>query len=412
MNHLSSSGEEGNKQNANNQLGEDRQSKQMAYAELLASKLLDGTITSEEKKWLNDWYDGGLEAEDEAALIIPEAVASSEAAHREKLRLGIQKKIKDSQSRSSGTSGKLRSLPALIKWSAAAAVLLILVTSPWWRNYFTKSTSEVAALAINQTKATPGKQGAILKLPDGSQICLDSVSDGQVFKKGGLEVVKKNGTLQYLGASKEIVYNDIFTNKGRQWKMFLPDGTEVLLNAGSSLHFPVSFQGQPERVVTLKGEAYFKVVHDDRQPFKVIAGNQVIEDIGTSFNVHAYEDENEVKTTLVEGALKVNSVLLAPGWQASTDADGHLKTKTVNLSDVTAWVNGQLSLNNLSVEELMRQISRWYNVEVVYETGVPKKVLRSSGMLDKYTPMEDIVKSLRDFGVDVTLKDNKLYIRN
>ena len=410
MNHPSNKGDSNKKAKAYSSVDADSAQDQLAYIQELAAKLLDGTITAEQREILEHWYDG-MQQEVLAPLNVPESVALSEAAHRDKIRLGIQEKIKKHEVQTIKEQGGVRPLYRVLQWTAAA-VLLILVLSPWWSTYFRKPAVQQTDLTISQPLATPGRDGAVLKLPDGSLVVLDSLKDGQVFKHGALSVVKKEGTLQYLGDAKEVVYNDIITNKGRQWKMFLPDGSEVYLNAGSSLHFPVSFNGQSERIVTLKGEAYFKVVHNDQQPFKVIAGNQVIEDIGTSFNVNAYEDEKEIKTTLVEGALKVNDVLLAPGWQASTNHEGHIKTVTVNTDDVTAWLSGQLSLNGLSLEELMREISRWYNVEIVYNSARPKKAILLSGMLDKTTALVDIVKSLKDFGIDVELKDDKLYINN
>jgi ferric-dicitrate binding protein FerR (iron transport regulator) len=433
-----------------------------AYYQKLAGKLRDGSITPEERKMLDQWYDNfhqqvditgafdqdrlvkgdratGLNKEqnrgqvksqrqsagtdkestdNELVIRLPPELAVSEAAHSAKLRAGIDKKIKraarikkrsegeDKASRKSNT----RSVTIRRGVTAAAAVLLLMAGLWFLRPMLRSSSKSVNVTASLQHHATPGHTGAVLRLSGGKTIVLDSLKDGVVLQQGDVKIVKENGSLKYLGKSNKTVYNDVVTDKGRQWHMYLPDGSQVWLNAGSSLHFPVCFKGQKERIVTLTGEAFFKVVHNDAQPFKVIAGTQVIEDIGTSFNVNAYEDEAQVRTTLVEGALKVNKVDLRPGWQASSGQNGQIQTRQVNTDEITAWINGQLSLNNVSVEEIMKQLSRWYNVTVVYEGAVPRRNLRLGGLLDKNASLEDIVKSLRDFNIDVRLQNQQLVV--
>jgi hypothetical protein len=448
--------------------------KDVAYYQLLAGKLTDGSITQQERRLLDQWYDdfqqqgnvssavdpnsiveGSTAAEqnaepnadqnanqlndqhnsqsamldqeavdNELVLRLPPAIAISEAAHARKLKAGIDKRIKRANSikkdteNEDFTSGDLnypkgRGQIKIKRWLSAAAVLLILIAGLWFLRPLLQGASDEVVISgglQHQAMGAPGHTGAVLRLSGGKTIVLDSLKDGVVLQQGDVKIVKENGALKYIGKSNKIVYNDVVTDKGRQWHMYLPDGTQVWLNAGSSLHFPVCFKGQKERIVTLTGEAFFKVVHNDAQPFKVIAGTQVIEDIGTSFNVNAYLDEPQVRTTLVEGALQVNNINLRPGWQASSGKDGQIRTHQVNTDEITAWINGQLSLNNVSVEEIMKQLSRWYNVTVVYEGVVPQRNLRLGGLLDKNAALPDIVKSLRDFNIDVRLQNQQLVV--
>ncbi|UAY54185.1 FecR family protein [Arachidicoccus terrestris] len=368
------------------------------YYQNLAGRLFDGTITPEERAELESWYNSNQDLDIE----LPENIAASEDAHADKLMVAIQSQIR-LENKPKGTKG------SLFIWLSIAAIVIVIIGAFWFLDTGVRqNASQKAQKIAENTNIVPGHTGAELRLANGKTIILDSLKDGVVLQEGDVKIVKENGQLKYIGSADQPVYNDVVTDRGRQWQMFLPDGTEVWLNAGSKLHFPISFKGQKQRVVELTGEAYFKVVHNTAQPFKVIAGNQIIEDIGTAFNVTAYEDDHNVKTTLIEGALKVNETLLQPGQQASTDRGGHLKLKQVDTDEITAWMNGQFSLDNVSFEEVMKQLSRWYDVDIQYDGQIPE--IRLGGMLDKRSNLSDIIKSLNEYGVHIRLNAKTLIV--
>ena len=368
------------------------------YYQNLAGRLFDGTITQEERAELESWYNYNQDLDIE----LPENIATSEDAHADKLMAAIQRQIRIENKRK-GTKG---TLPL---WLSIAAILIVIMGAFWFLDTGSKETSsQKIRMTAKSVTIVPGHTGAKLRLANGKTVTLDSLKDGILLEQGGVKIVKENGQLKYIGSTDQPVYNDVVTDRGRQWQMLLPDGTEVWLNAGSRLHFPISFEGQKQRIVELTGEAYFKVAHNETHPFKVIAGNQVIEDIGTAFNVTAYEDNHDIRTTLVEGALKVNKVLLKPGQQASTDMGGHLKLKQVNPEEITAWMNGQFSLDNVPFGEVMKQLSRWYDVDIHYDGQIPD--IRIGGMLDKRSDLSDIIKSLNEYGVHIKLNAKTLIV--
>lgn len=367
-----------------------------AYYERLADRLLKGTITPEEKRELEQWYMHSPSADAK----VPRDYAESEQAHEQvllkKIRGQINKKEKEISLRR-----------RVILWSSAAAAILLFCLMGTWA--LKKTTVVAPEQEIAQlSDVAPGRDGAVLKLSNGELVVLDSLKEGMVVRQGDVQLVKENGQLKYIGASDRIVYNDIVTDRGRQWKMVLPDGTKVWLNAASSLHYPISFKGQKERVVELTGEAYFEVAHNAAQPFKVRAGNRVIQDIGTAFNVNAYSDEPGVVTTLVEGIVKVDGVQLKPGQQATVTEGGEINIKAVNTKDFTAWVSGQLSLDNVTVKQLMLQLSRWYDVDVVYKGAVPD--IRLGGLIDRNVYLSDIISVLNAYGVHLKLTGKTLVI--
>lgn len=275
---------------------------------------------------------------------------------------------------------------------AAASVILVLL----FAGYFvfhgpapqsladtTKTGREKIAYDVN-----PGTNKATLMLDNGSSILLDEAENGILTQQGGAAVIKSGEKLNYrTGENKpgQIAYNTIITPRGGQYTVELSDGTKVWLNAASSLRFPVSFPAK-ERVVEVTGEAYFEVASlvktgtKDKIPFIVKintasgSGGEV-EVLGTHFNVMAYEDEPGLETTLLEGAVKFiksgNSVMLKPGEQLRLAGEEQLKVVSgIDLSEVVAWKNGYFDFKGLDFETIARQLSRWYNVEVIYSRKI------------------------------------------
>ncbi|MBO9684228.1 MAG: FecR domain-containing protein [Flavisolibacter sp.] len=228
--------------------------------------------------------------------------------------------------------------------------------------------------STTQNDLQPGGNKAILTLSDGKQIVLDTTY-GRIIHAGKLDVMNHEGILSYQGQSLAVDYHTLSTPKGGQYQLVLPDGSKVWLNAASSVKFPTTFTGK-ERKVEITGEAYFEVVHDADKPFIVSKGETYVQVLGTHFNVNAYEDEDALKVTLVEGSVKVSSqvgnkqetVILKPNEQAIVRPNAPLVTNHSPDTDaVIAWKQGLFEFKDAPIEDIMRQVARWYNVDVKYQ---------------------------------------------
>ncbi len=272
-----------------------------------------------------------------------------------------------------------------VKWlnrgwlrAAAAVILLACFTAV----LYTVKQKRVATAPVAVQKqpllhdAPPGGNKAVLILADGSSIVLDSAHNGSLAQQGNTKILKLDaGQLSYkTGATVtgQVLYNTIATPRGGQYQVTLADGTEVWLNAASSLRFPTAFTGN-ERVVELTGEAYFEVAKNAALPFRVKVNNMDVQVLGTHFNIMAYSNEQSVKTTLLEGRVKVTgngtTQGLIPGQQAVRDnSTGSLKVKEVNTDLAVAWKNGLFRFRETNIKEVMRQVERWYDVDVEYKT--------------------------------------------
>jgi ferric-dicitrate binding protein FerR (iron transport regulator) len=254
-------------------------------------------------------------------------------------------------------------------------------------------------------------------------VVLDSTNNGAITKQGNVTVIKlDDGQLSYKRSasttSSTISYNTVSTPRGGQYQLVLTDGTKVWLNAASSLRFPTSFIGNDRRV-EITGEAYFEVAHDNKKPFFVAVADMNVEVLGTHFNINAYPDERTIKTTLLEGAVKVESqnqsALLVPGEQArllnAPLEDGNRRLQTINhvdLEQVVAWKNGKFQFNQASVETIMRQVSRWYDVEVVFEGPIPDK--RFNGKMYRNVNASQVLSILEEGGIHFRIEGNKVTV--
>lgn len=297
------------------------------------------------------------------------------------------------------------------RWWAAAAVLLLLGTGFY---FLTRSRPPVAVAQRPDHLIQPGREGAVLTLADGSQVVLDSLKNGVITQQGNTDVNLRNGQLLYNSngaSSPSLAYNTVATPRGRQFRVTLPDGTAVWLNAASSLRYPVAFP-EGERTVTVTGEAYFEVAADARKPFTVKTGNDIaIRVLGTSFNVNAYTDESALRATLLQGKILVktttaNQVLL-PGEQAvvgqAITVDAH-----ANTGQAIAWKNGIFNFHQAPLEVVMRQIARWYDVEVVYEKNIP--AITFGGEMGRDLELKDVLEFLQESGVHFKLSGRKLTV--
>ncbi len=226
----------------------------------------------------------------------------------------------------------------------------------------------------------PGGNKAILTLANGNTLVLTDAKNGKLASQGGVVISKTaDGQIKYAGSdqnalSNTLVYNIATTPKGGQYQFILSDGTKVWLNSASSIKYPVSFIGN-ERRVELTGEAYFEVAHNAAKPFRVVSNGQTVEVLGTHFNINAYADENAVKTTLLQGSVKVSSAgsssVIKPGEQAQFNNGKINVVSGVDLDAAVAWKNGLFYFEDSNIQEVMRQFARWYDVDVKYEGELP-----------------------------------------
>lgn len=308
-------------------------------------------------------------------------------------------------------------------WAAAAAIFLLFGTSAYF--LFQSSPKPVQIASVGSKKISPdvmpGKNGAVLTLADGTSIVLDSLGNGIIAKQGKTEVKLKDGQLLYdkgsgkLQQADKIAYNTMTTPKGRQYRLVLSDGTKVWLNAASSLKYPTVFTGT-ERKVEITGEAYFEVAKNAKMPFKVnINHTTTVEVLGTHFNINAYSDEESINTTLLEGSVKIKAdnkiQMLEPGQQARVNSKaGSIKlVKNVDLDQVVAWKNGAFSFADTDLPAVMRQLERWYNVDVVYAGAVPSA--KFNGEIGKSLTLSQVLKLLAQTRIKYKIENgNKIII--
>lgn len=356
-------------------------------------------VTEEEKKFIEAYYNL-FETE-------PGIKSLLDQEERDRLQGIIQNSVWERVVEKELAYTKMKSiLPQLMK--AAVAVIVIIVTGmlfyTYTGNHRKEESQKVLAVAKQpyEHDIKPGGNKAVLTLSNGQRIVLDNISEGSLAKQGAVDVSKQDsGELVYnaqdKAAPEQILYNTLSIPLGGEYKLVLADGTKVWLNAGSSLHYPIAFKGK-ERNVSLSGEAYFEVADEKDQPFTVEAGNEKIQVLGTAFNVKAYENEEKIKTTLAQGAVKVTtggeSRLLRPGEQASFDpTTGRLQVSKADVEEALAWKNGLFQFNHSNIKMIMQDVARWYNVDVQYKAdGIGGQ--NFSGIVSRYSNVSELLKRL------------------
>lgn len=298
---------------------------------------------------------------------------------------------------------------------AAACVLLLGAGGAIYYSLVRQPEPSITGLAENGNvpKIIPGGERAVLTLADGSQIVLDSAGNGLLAQQGNVQVLKMaNGQITYdlKGAAQSEMMNTMRTPRGGQYQLTLPDGSRVWLNAASSISFPAAFAGK-QRKVSITGEAYFEVAKNAAQPFLVdIAGQSTVEVLGTSFNINAYRDDENIRSTLVTGGIRVSdnsatqkTVVLKPG-QACFDG----KVETTDIARDIAWKNGIFDFSGKSFQSVMKEIERWYDLQVQYKGAIP--TFKFSGQMDRGVQLEDLMKFLQQYGLRIQLEGRKLII--
>jgi len=304
-----------------------------------------------------------------------------------------------------------------IRWwhgAAAAVILLGLLAAGYWSLNRPVPPAPTARVLPAQDAIVPGGNKAVLTLADGSTIALDPAQQGTLAQQGHVKVSNSGAAvLTYAGNghAQEMIYNTLATPRGGQYQLLLADGTKVWLNASSSISYPVSFKGK-ERKVMIQGEVYFEVAKDPAMPFKVVARDATVEVLGTHFNIMSYEDEHATNTTLLEGSVKVltgkQQAILTPGQQSKVAPTGEIKIREADIEEVMAWKNGWFQFNSWDIERIMRQVARWYDVDIAWEGPVPTG--HFSGVVSRDNNIGQVLKIMQAGGVRFNITGRKVTV--
>lgn len=397
--------------------------------ELLA-RYRTGNCTTAEKELVEQWYNQLLETGD------------CQLSDEEKtvLRQTMETRLLDRINNAVETERPVRTITSFqqTKWWAAAAIIILLLGAG---SYLILSRKQQQTGSVAQAPPTqhdvkaPQTNKAVVILTNGKQVYLDSIKNGQLAQQGAVKLVKlSNGEIAYQAASGEIIkkteYNTLVIPKGSQVAtMTLSDGSKVWLNAGSSITYPVLFIGN-ERKVEVDGEAYFEVAHDVNRPFTVQLSpigthsstegtgsdsRGLIQVLGTHFNVNAYQNETDTKITLLEGSVRLinnnGKAVIKPGQQAKMGQSNSSKitvVNDVNIDKVMAWKNGLFDFEDATLEEVMRQLERWYDIDVVYEKNVPR--IEFLGKMGKDLTLREVLRGLELSKVHWKIEGRKVTI--
>lgn len=357
----------------------------MKEAKLLLEKYKAGKYTPEEKLLLQKWFHH-LEEDTPSELTEADLIIAKKALRKNMVNLVGKAQIN-------------------ILWPriiAAAAIVIIISFGIYFYLGLDKRNTQYVTLMPKDID--PGGNKATLTLSDGRKIILTNAKNGKLAEQSGINVTKAaDGQLIYTisnsdNSSQQISYNTIETPVGGQYEVNLPDGSKVWLNSSSSLHYPVRFTGK-ERKVEITGEAYFEVAHDKTMPFRVTNASQTVEVLGTHFNIMAYPDEVSTNTTLLEGSVKIikdgNSKLISPGEQSRVKG-GNIDVVAVDINEATAWKNGYFMFKSEDIYSIMRQISRWYNIDIQYLGNVSGKVF--GGKISRSRNISEVLEILESTG--------------
>lgn len=378
-------------------------------------RLLASNLSPDDSEKIIDWLGSQDEDPLAAELILQQLSANKSYVPDAQTTQALESRL-ELILQTIDTTQPVKKIPFYKKtiWRAAAIFVVLLGMGLYLFRATQDKSSNLPLVQTTPAKAIEaGKEGAVLTLMDGTVVVLDSLGNGLVTTQNGTQVMLKNGQLVYDAENTDpatVGYNTMSTPKGRQFQMVLPDGSKVWLNAASSIHYPTMFIGD-ERLVEITGEAYFEVAHNAARPFKVKVNNATtIEVLGTHFNINAYSNEETVNTTLLEGAVRVlgtkGKTVLAPGQQARTSGDGNSRViSSVNTDKVVAWKNGVFDFEDASLEEVMRQLERWYDIEVVYEKNIPK--LEFFGKMGKDLSLDIVLRGLEKSNVHFRVEANR-----
>ena len=361
----------------------------------------------EEKKIVEEWFeniDGKVHSLDESELL----------ELKQDLFIATQHKI---ENKINPFTTKKRRLKLYVPLGLVAVISCVIFASILFFKTKQNRPTTVSVVKNNVQEIKPGGNNAVLKIADGTEISLDEIANGEIAIQSGIKVVKsKDGEIVYTSFGspfKNIQMNTITTPKGGEYHVILADGTQAWLNAGSSITFPTIFNGVDRRVA-IRGEVYFEVAKNKDKPFLVSTGLSQIKVLGTHFNVNTYDDEESEKTTLLEGSIEIKTLkgtkLLMPGDQTSiSKSSSKLKlTKVEDMETVIAWKNGYFQFVDADMQSLMRQISRWYNIDILYNGQIPDK--KYVGKIPRNLKVEKLIEMLSYSGINCAVKQNKILV--
>jgi ferric-dicitrate binding protein FerR (iron transport regulator) len=385
---------------------------------ILLTRYLAGHCTAAEEQQIAEWYASFEE--------LPPYFENENSDAATALKIRAKATIQSIIDKELPHTSRVR---RIITYSSVAAAILVLITAGFYwmllKEGVKKNTVAKAPVHIDSANILPGANKAVLTLADGSEVVLDNAANGMLAQQNNVQVVKsKDGELKYQSGNSDgqtaIAYNMLSTPRGGQYKIALPDGSTVWLNAASSIRFPTAFTGN-ERKVEITGEAYFEVKKNAAMPFIVKMNNgTIVKVLGTHFNVNAYDDEEAVKTTLLEGSVKVSatgpgsagseSAILKPGEQISVSHSSQLSQPIpVQTDEVMAWKNGLFQFNNVTIETVMRQVARWYDVQVVYERDVSQELFR--GKIYRNAEISQLLTILELSGAHFKIQGKKIIVQ-
>ncbi|WP_158800448.1 FecR family protein [Pedobacter sp. L105] len=366
-------------------------------AKLLLEKYNDGTASPEEVKLLENWYaeQSAIEwqnPEDEDYLRVKSEMWKNIKAHKVHTR---------------------SSYP----WArvvTAASILLFLGFGFYFYRSNNKQHQNQEAFAPDDFE--PGSNKAILTLGDGKKILVTGARNGQLALQGNTKINKTaEGQIIYNSGKSDnsaIVYNTMSTPQGGQYRLILSDGTGVWLNAASSIKYPTAFIGKDRRV-EITGEVYFEVMHNPAKPFRVTSNGQTVEVLGTHFNINAYNNEPDIKTTLLQGSVKINTSseeeIIKPGQQA-TVSHSKIGTKSVDIDEITAWKDGYFDFTDSDIKSIMRQLSRWYDVDIQFEGPVTNETF--TGRIPRSWNLSQVMKIIQSSkSIHFTVEGRRIMIK-
>ncbi|MDP9081787.1 MAG: FecR family protein [Bacteroidota bacterium] len=374
----------------------------------LAKKWLNKTITPEEQAEFAAWYNH----DQDSPIEIPGDFAENEEVLKERILNKINRDINQKNTRIRKTTLRWLSV------TSAAATLILAIGFIYFHGHKNSSTKRVVFSHQLKNDITPGGNKAILTLSNGTRINLNEAKNGVLANQGQTVLKKdKDGRIIYQAPGKKAIdssntFNTINIPRGGQFQVVLSDGSKVWLNSSSSITFPTAFS-KTERRVTITGEVYFEVAKNKQLPFRVVAGKQTVEVLGTHFNINAYTDESAIKTTLIEGSVKVsansNTAILKPEQQSAIfNKTDKIIISTVDTEDVLAWKNGNFQFESAEIPLIMRQASRWYDVDIKYEGEVPKR--RFTGSISRNVNLSELLKMLKYTGINFKIEGKTIIV--
>ncbi|MEO5998254.1 MAG: FecR domain-containing protein [Chitinophagaceae bacterium] len=376
-------------------------------AKELLQRYQAGSCTLSENELVESWYEQLIETDE----------WEWGEGEKDMMQHIIEARILEQTNDSQKIKGSRFFLLSRSSWWAAAAVFLIGTFSYFFLFNTTSKPAQIVKVLRNDVKA-PQSNKAMITLANGQKIYLDSVGNDSLATQGNVKLVKlKGGEIAYQQSAgdggKNLQYNTLTNPRGSKViNMFLADGSKIWLNAGSAVTYPVAFVGV-ERKVSVTGEAYFEVAHDASKPFIVNYSSMSVEVLGTHFNINAFEDEDhDVKVTLLKGSVKIDNEnanrLLKPGQQALVNKEIKVKSD-VDLSFVMAWKDGYFQFNNASLQNVLKQVSRWYDVDVVYEgSNQPRQFV---GEMQKNLNLSEMLKILEKNEVHFRIEEKRLIVK-